>query len=250
MFNIYLEQLPSDIICTIHSQLDFLSQLKLKLTSILFATYPITNLSDRLPSRDKITDEILKLYPYATKLYANSDAITDLNYIIHLQKLQITHQCKITNEGIFLLKNLTELYIYNKMEIVDLNQLKNLQILTTRDSKIFNGGIKSLTNLTRLNIPNSKKIDNNYILLLTNLTDLGISNNKKITDINQLVNLQILVAEQKCGINNMGISALTNLTELYIEDNMHITNIDHMTKLSILRASGYSSGLIILGSNY
>lgn len=73
MHIIYLDQLPSDIIHTVHNQLDFSSQSHLRLTSINFTKYPITNLLDNVPNKNNLTDNILKSYPYIIKLSAHNN---------------------------------------------------------------------------------------------------------------------------------------------------------------------------------
>ena len=65
---------------------------------------------------------------------------------------------------------------------------------------------------------------------------LDVSYNNKITNINYLINLRILCADNNCGIDDDGLSRLTNLTELDADNNNKITNVNHLINLRILHA--------------
>lgn len=61
----HIYQLISDIITTINSKLDFISQYNLRLVSHFFIKYPITNFLDNVPNKKKLTDEkfeIISIY--------------------------------------------------------------------------------------------------------------------------------------------------------------------------------------------
>ena len=66
-------RIPSDIIKIIHDQLNFISQVNLRLASKSFAKNPITNLSRNVPYVHKLTDTILISYGNITKLCANDN---------------------------------------------------------------------------------------------------------------------------------------------------------------------------------
>lgn len=63
-----LEHLPSDIIYIILPQLSSPDQINLSIVSKNFKKYPITNLLDGVPDIFKLKMNIVKLYPYVTKL--------------------------------------------------------------------------------------------------------------------------------------------------------------------------------------
>lgn len=118
-----------------------------------------------------------------------------------------------------------------------LNQLdflsqKNYR-LTSKDNAI-NYPITNLYN----NVPKLTKLNDNILKTYLHIIKLNAGNNSKITDVNNLIYLQILIATNKCGIDNAGISKLRNLTKLSIRGNKKITNINHLTKLQMLDASG------------
>jgi hypothetical protein len=58
-----------------------------------------------------LTNELLKLYPYITKLdISNNNKITDINHLIHLRELCVDgDRCQINNARIKNLTNLTVL---------------------------------------------------------------------------------------------------------------------------------------------
>lgn len=176
-----IDLLPSDIIRSIHNELDFVSQCNLRLASTYFTLFPITNLFDNVPNISNITNTILKLYPMITKLNAfNNEKITDFTHLINLQILDCGNDFELFP-------------IDHDDKIIDINHLKNLRIL---------------------HCSGECEIHNSSIALLTNLTELYCTDNPYITDVNHLVNLKILHANNYCGITNTSISALTNLTEL------------------------------------
>jgi len=187
-----------------------------------------------------------------------------------------THVCGIENTGLSRLTNLTELNMKNNRKITNINHMINLRTLdATGNCKIKNSGLSRLTNLTKLNIDGNKNITikekNCFINLrtlsiasfmnlggffappiifdckstsnkcskLTNLTELNINDNEMVTDINSLINLQILYAEGKCGISSSGFSKLTNLTKLNVGCNKNITDINNLLNLRILSATSF-----------
>lgn len=230
MLNItYFNYLPSDIIKIIHNQLDFFSQSNLRLASKYFVENPITNLShdssrDRLkssgnsPSMNELfnlTNVILKLYPFVTKLnIAHNEDVTDISHLVNLQILNASgYSCGINNNSLLSLTNLTELNTHNNSKITDVNHLIKLRTLNA----VYNSGISD-----------------NGIRLLTNLTELDVYDNSRIRNINHLINLRILNIGRDCGIEDDGIKSLTNLTELNITRNNKITNISHLINLQKL----------------
>lgn len=262
---ISLDQLPSDIIKIIHNELDFIGQKNLKLISIAFIKYPITNLLDNVPNRLNLTDEKLKSYPHIIKLNIDRNKkIKNISDLMHLQILNISSSYEYT---IASLTNLTKLSINRTGKIIyiktmeSINHLVNLRELhITQNNIINNNDIKSLTNLTHLDIHNSINItninhlhnlqildasgnncgiDNNGISNLINLTELYIDNNPNVTAINQFINLRVLNISCVSGVDN--IQSLTNLIELNIGRNNKITNLDHLINLRSLYIESYSN---------
>lgn len=221
---ITLAQLPSDIIKAVHNELDFPSQLNIKLISKNFAKYSITNLLDDVPNilLPNIY-KILNLYSSVTKLKITISGILRKNIFNTISaNLKVLHiNGRINNDNISILTNLTELDMSCNNEITDLNRLTNLQILRTSSDNIF-----------------SCAIGNNGIKSLTNLTELTIKNTKKITDVNHLVNLLTLDIRYSDSITNNGINKLTNLTSLNIDYNNNISYINNLINLRTLSAIG------------
>jgi len=152
--------------------------------------------------RTKLNNNILQKYNYIKKLdISYNKNVTDLNYLIHLTMLDISNCPQIKNKHIKNLTDLEELYI------------------SDNESTINNDGIKHLTKLTVLDI----------------------DENENITDINTLVNLQILHARYT-NLDNDGIKNITNLTYLDLSYNNNITDISHMINLETLMVR-FSCGL-------
>ena len=127
-----MHTLIPDIIYIIYNQLDFINQSNLRLVSKDFTKYPITNLFDNVPKKYKLTDIILKSYPFIIKLNAgNNKKITNVNHLINLQILNAEGGCGIDNRGLRSLTNLTELDASCNIKITDVKHLINLRILNT-----------------------------------------------------------------------------------------------------------------------
>lgn len=100
MCTIHLDQLVPDIIQHIFDELDFITQLNLKLTS---TSHAITNLLDNIPNEKNLTDEILKLYPNIIKLNIGSKQVTHIDHLVNLRILRLGSNSMITNDYINLL---------------------------------------------------------------------------------------------------------------------------------------------------
>jgi hypothetical protein len=206
-----IDQLPADIIRSIHNQLNFIDQCNLRLVSTYFTMYQITNLLDNVPNVTNLTDAICQSYPMCTKLNAvNNNNITNVNHLVNLIELNINNNNKITDFSHLI--NLQILYCKGKC--------KMFMSSSDDDEKLIN--LNHLINLRILHCVGDCEIDNNSISRLTNLTELNCSKNEYITNINHLVNLKILRAEDKCGIDNNGFELLTNLTKLDSSGNKKI----------------------------
>ena len=242
---ILLNHLPLDIIKLVHNELDFIHQRNLRLVSTEFKKLHITNLLDNVPNVSKLTDKILKLYPFIIKLNAHyNDKISNTNHLLRLTTLDVSGGfCTI---NVSLLTNLTKLDAgkspwsrndrdSGKIENTEFLKLNNLTNLTKLN--IFNNlnitGIGNLINLKILNIGGTM-IENNIIISLTNLTKLNINHNGTITNINNLINLKTLYAIYSWGIDNNSISSLTNLTNLNVKNNKKITDLNCLINLRIL----------------
>ena len=105
-----MNTLIDDIIQIIFDLLVFKDQINFRLVCNYFTIhFPITNLYDNAPIC-KLTDKILKLYPFTIKLRTNI-AITNINHLCQLRILDVRGCSGIGDNGIFELTNLTELYI-------------------------------------------------------------------------------------------------------------------------------------------
>lgn len=157
-----IDKLPSDIIKNIFNQFDFVSQCNVRLVSTYFTICPITNLFDGVPNLNKLTDVILKSYPYTIQLYAgNNKKITNIGHLVHLEVLSAWGNCGIDDMGIKSLTKLTKLNVGDNHKITDINHLINLRILYAGDNcGISDLGINKLTNLVELYSWNNKKITN------------------------------------------------------------------------------------------
>jgi len=156
-----------------------------------------------------LKNNILINYKYLEKLYlACNKNVTNLNYLENLKELDISNCPQIKNNHIEKLVNLETLCLYDE---------NNMCI----GNCISNDGIKYLTKLKMLNV----------------------NGNRYITELDHLVNLQVLHAGNDpmydfgfCAINNTSIKNLTNLTELDIQCNEHVNDISSLTNLKILNA--------------
>jgi hypothetical protein len=180
---IYFDQLVSDIITIIHNQLNFPNQVHLRLVSKNFTKYPITNLFDGVPHVYKLSNHILKSYPFIIKLNAwDNKKITDVNHLKSLQILAANNNCGIDNQGISALTNLISLNVTGNKKITDINHLINLRILYARNcSGIADNGINLLTNLTKLDAMGNKKIVNTNHLVSLQILEMGYDRREKIT---------------------------------------------------------------------
>lgn len=236
---IHLDQLPPDVIYYINSLLDFPSQTNLTSTSTYFKKYPITNLFDNLSTTEmlNLTNNIFKsLYPRTLKLrimskygHKSKIKIFDAQDLININTLYIWGNCKISNNiHIDKLTNLTELSIINcdtdcGINNTNINILTNLTSLSISHYACNIESFASLTNLTKLYIPNNQKITDNEIMGLMNLIKLNIDDSN-IINIGHLTKLKKLSASGECTITDNALKILTDLTNLNICDNSYITN--------------------------
>lgn len=95
---IRLNKLIPDIIIKINDNLEFISQINLRLVSKFFKICQVTNLIGCYNHyRFNLTNDILKSYPYIIKLDINNyEKITKLHYLRHLQELNASFNCGIT----------------------------------------------------------------------------------------------------------------------------------------------------------
>ena len=209
-----MDSLIVDILRLIFDQLNFISQLELRLVSTYFMTNcPIRRFLNSTPNQWALTNDYLKSYPNLTELDVNAN-MTDINHLTNLRRLSINRYCMIANDGFSQLTNLTELSVCNGYVL----------------------HINHMTSLRKLSIGSAFVITNDGLTNLTNLTEL-YTHNKAITDINHMAKLQILHTDptmskyECCGITNEGISKLTSLTKLYMRNTNNITDINHMIKV-------------------
>jgi hypothetical protein len=148
----------------------------------------------------------------------------------------------ITQAGISLLTNLTDLSLSSTTFSVDLRKFQSLQMLTLKTPYGSVTGISELKNLKRLKtwddfdfseiqeLPNltyllilvKRSIDESMIAKLTNLQILKLLSHKKHIPINLtsatsgLTNLTSLKVTETSSLQDSGLSALQNLTDLYL----------------------------------
>ena len=165
---------------------------------------------------NRLTNDILKYYPYITKLNLLFNIkVDDVNHLNYLQELYVGPT--IDNDGISHI-NLNTICMTHNSKITNLNHMSKLKVLI--DNRHVFGHVK---------------LDDNGIKKL-NLIVLHVDDNQLITDISHMNNLTILFAcGSNCGINDNSIKNL-NLIELHAFNNHKITNVNHMTNLRKLYA--------------
>jgi len=209
-----MSDLPIELHQLILSHADFLTQIRLRCANkALHAKLEIHdfyNIDDKYLYR--LTDDILRSYPFITKLDFRCYHCTNINHLTRLETLSVGTNLPLGNDGISNLVNLKELYINCYSPITNLNHMTKLEFLTVVHSRIDNEGISKL-----------------------NLRELHILGESKFTDLNHMTRLEKLHASGDCGIGDTGIANL-NLKELNAQSNPKITNVNHMTRLEILNA--------------
>lgn len=235
-----MDQIPLELIQEIFFDLDSLSQIRFRCSNKLFYEKLHIHDFDDIPYKyqDKLSDEILSLYPFIRKLKVHSSAINNLNSMTNLQILNFIICDSYTDDHI------------SNLNLLDLDVGFHRSIRN----------IIHMTNLTKLNADGCCKITDVELANL-NLIELSAMDNRNITNISHMDKLRILDASGLCGINDKGISAYPkgaagpfgapadlNLTKLRVTDNPKITDIHirHMTSLQILHA-GYDSAITDAG---
>lgn len=139
---------------------DFKSRIVLRLTcKLLHEQLKIYDFTD-CHCKHKLTDEILKSYPFIRKLDASHNYnITNVNHLIHLKVLYAYGSCGIDDNGIKKL-DLIKFDAYDNHKITDVGHLTNLRKLDAGSTcGINDNNIKKL-NLTKLYANNNSKITN------------------------------------------------------------------------------------------
>ena len=168
-----------------------------------------------------------------------------IKLLINLKRLVANDNDKITDDSIFLLKNLEELHIANTTNIdSSVSSLKYLKILDARRCNLKGNSIKNhnltclnldgnqyiedehichMINLHTLDIAFKSKISNNGIKNLINLRNLNAADNDKITDEGiKNLNLECLYATWSCGISHIGTQNQKKLEVVYIFGNKNV----------------------------
>lgn len=128
-----IDILSTDILNYILTFLDIYSQISLVNICKRFKTkIKIKNLDVPFKYSKRVTNDILKKYPYIEELsiYDNK-LITDLNDYKFIRKLNINN-CRIGFDGIKHLSNIIELDITNNLNYFDLRVFTRLEILNLR----------------------------------------------------------------------------------------------------------------------
>lgn len=181
-------------------QIDHMSNLK-----ILYADY------------SKITDATLKNISLKKLSVNDCKLVTNINHMTELNTLYARGDCKITDDGLVGLTNLTSLDVRNNRNIKSINHLTNLKILNAAYCRITDDDIKNL-----------------------DLEELNVTDNRNIENINHMQNLKKLIADFTCGINDSGIRDLRKLRVLSVSYNSYIANANHLTNLTELYANSTS----------
>jgi Leucine-rich repeat (LRR) protein len=155
------------------------------------------------------------------------EGLVGLTNMKKLRLLNFDMNRNITNFGLKLMTNVTQLGLRNNLYLTDdgISQLTNLKILYLHTSQITNG-MKNLVNLTSLSLHiDTDQIENDVLSNLSNLKTLDISGNNSITDIG-LKNLTNLTSLKSNGnITSDSVKYLTNLKELNLENNFLVSNL-------------------------
>jgi hypothetical protein len=187
-------------------------------------------------------------------IYNNSE-IVDISHLVNtLERLDISDNCKLSEQDISQLCTLKSLHVTENPII------KNISYLNDTLIELAAGGnncgidqqcISQLTNLIGLHISGNPKITNinhlrntlrvlvmdgpgcgiyeNGINQLCNLKILKINNNPNITDVNYLKDTlrSLYITGDNCGVNQNGILLLNKLIELHVQDNSKITDVSN-----------------------
>lgn len=191
-----------------------------------------------------ITDNVLLCMDFIQNLDLTcNDKITDMGMfnLTRLTDLTLNFQTLISNDGIMNLpfpRKLTTLNLCSNRLITDdgLKILTNLTSLNLSfNSKISGEGLIHLPKLLHLDV--SFGTHNIFcIKSLTNLTHLDLHNNHVITDcdIRNLKNLKYLNISYNSTITNYGIYDLTNLTYLNLVFNKKVSSVKSLINLQFL----------------
>ncbi|MFX1364454.1 MAG: leucine-rich repeat domain-containing protein [Promethearchaeota archaeon] len=132
--------------------------------------------------------------------------------------------------------------IHNIEEIIELEKLKNLEVLDLSYNQISDmRGLENLYNLKALNLQNNliKKVSGLNTLL--NLQILNLNNNMiiEIEGLDKLINLRLLKLQNNVIHEITGLDNLPILNELYLSENsiVAIDGLDYLTNLEILDLS-------------
>lgn len=211
---------PLEIWQILLNKIDFLSQIRL--TQVCEDFHQVLRIENFYEINAKylklLTDNILKNYPYITRLDAGDNPnVKDVSHLIHLKVLNAYRWSGI---GDSCLQNI------------------NLYVLYAG----CNEKIKNISHMTELRILDVSGNDScgvdDTILQHLNLLYLGASANKKIKKVGHMTNLIILDASYECGVDDSELQTL-NLNYLNAYRNNKIRNISHMSKLRTLVATGF-----------
>lgn len=261
--------LPDEIIKQILFYFDYFSQLSIvcKRWNVISKTI-ITIKYTRI---DKNISEIL-----------TDEHLINMTFIKHMTVLKGS---LITDKGLKLLTNITNLNLYNNMitneslnclhlltsmvikldsnntislntTLIELSELRLKCLILEGDRSIIDDQIKHLTTLSLLNLTFNKLITNNGISNLTSLTTLSLSCNKMITDdsLQLLTNLNALALICNYKITNNSLRLLTNLMYLdlsynYTIDDNGISMLTNLRQIDITSCNRITNNGISMLTN-
>src|SRR5258705_153770 len=172
--------------------LDFLSTIRLRQVSKLHYGLKIYDFLN-IPKEyiNKLTNEIIKKYPFIQKLDANNNPkITNVSYLTNLEILWASGNRGIDNNGLTDCINIKELNANDNPKITNVSHMTKLEILWAYDDC---------------------GIDDNGLMGCINIKELEASNNPKITNVSHMTKLEILWADDDCGIDDNGLIGCINI---------------------------------------
>jgi hypothetical protein len=166
----------------------------------------------------------------------------------NLVELDCTHQISWSRRTIFISNN-------------SISRLTQLNSLSVSCNSIQDSGMKLLTNLTSLKLYDTHKrklapetITDESLVLLTNLRNLRVSDTKQITnkgisELHNLISLDLSDNTFSSKINNEGIKNLTKLISLSLNRNITEDGMKNLTNLTYLQLYEYGRGISNEGLN-
>lgn len=165
----------------------------------------------------------------------NNTNITDegISKLTDLEVLKLQENKLITDGGLSHLSNLQQLILMGNRNITNLGiyKMKYLNLLELKHNNIDNYGLRDLTELLYIILPNNSLIT--YVN--ENVIKLVLHGHSHITDLNYLKNLQFLILKTS-SITRNGLYNCVKLTTLKLDDNTTLDDeaLSHLRDLTQL----------------